>query len=150
MLTGDKTQFADLGSGVREESQEILWGGTDSIATRSEGIQQACPTGLMAVEHESFTEPPEIEVGAIGRWRNLTAENAGAHLTAQVRSLWWKSDEFKVQGWLLQPEHPDGQLPLVTIVHGGPAAAAVVLPARDAGRAVEADRRGPHGAATCR
>src|SRR5882762_10443327 len=125
LLTGDRTEFADLGSGVREDNQEILWGGTDSIATRSEGIQQACPTGLMAVEHESFTEPPEIEVGTIGSWRNLTAENAGARLAAQVRSLWWKSDEFKVQGWLLQPEHPDGKLPLVTIVHGGPAAAAV-------------------------
>jgi dipeptidyl aminopeptidase/acylaminoacyl peptidase len=125
LLTGDRTEFADLGSGVREDNQEILWGGTDSIATRSEGIQQACTTGLMAVEHESFTEPPEIEVGTIGRWRNLTAENAGAHLAAQVRSLWWKSDEFKVQGWLLLPEHPDGKLPLVTIVHGGPAAAAV-------------------------
>jgi dipeptidyl aminopeptidase/acylaminoacyl peptidase len=125
LLTGDKTQFADLGSGVREESQEILWGGTDSIATRSQGIQQACPSGLMTVEHESFNEPPEMAVGTIGRWRNLTTENAGAHLAAQVRSLWWKSDEFKVQGWLLLPEHPDGNLPLVTIVHGGPAAAAV-------------------------
>ena len=125
LLTGDRTEFADLGSGVREDKQEILWGGTDSIATRSEEIQQACPAGLMAVEHESFTEPPEIEVGTIGSWRNLTAENAGARLAAQVRSLWWKSDEFKVQGWLLQPEHPDGKLPLVTIVHGGPAAAAV-------------------------
>jgi len=125
LLTGDRTEFADLGSGVREENQEILWGGTDSVATRSERIQQSCPAGLMAVEHESFTEPPEIEVGTIGRWRNLTAENTGAHLAAQVRSLWWKSDEFKVQGWLLLPEHLDGKLPLVTIVHGGPAAAAV-------------------------
>jgi dipeptidyl aminopeptidase/acylaminoacyl peptidase len=125
LLTGDRTEFADLGSGVHEDNQAILWGGADSIATRSESIQQSCPSGLMAVEHESFNEPPEIAVGTIGSWRNLTAENAGAHLAAQVRSLWWKSDEFKVQGWLLLPEHPDGQLPLVTIVHGGPAAAAV-------------------------
>jgi dipeptidyl aminopeptidase/acylaminoacyl peptidase len=125
LLTGDRTEFADLGSGVREDNQEILWGGTDSVATRSEGIEQSCPSGLMAVEHESFNEPPEIEVGTMGRWRNLTAENAGAHLPARVRSLWWKSDEFKVQGWLLLPEHPEGKLPLVTIVHGGPAAAAV-------------------------
>src|SRR3984893_4277528 len=95
LLTGDRTEFADLGSGVREENQEILWGGMDSIASRSERIQQACPSGLMAVEHESFTEPPEIEVGTMGRWRNLTAENAGEHLAAQVRSLWWESDGFK-------------------------------------------------------
>jgi dipeptidyl aminopeptidase/acylaminoacyl peptidase len=125
LLTGDRTEFADLGSGIREDNQEILWGGTDSIAIRSEGIRYACPSGVMAAEHESFTEPPEIEVGVPGRFRNLTAENAGAGLTAVVRSLWWKSDEFKIQGWLLLPEHPDGKVPLVTIVHGGPAAAAV-------------------------
>jgi dipeptidyl aminopeptidase/acylaminoacyl peptidase len=44
---------------------------------------------------------------------------------ARVQSLAWKSDEFNVQGWLLLPLSATKQMPLVTIVHGGPAAAAV-------------------------
>ena len=34
------------------------------------------------------------------------------------------SDRFNVQGWLLLPENVRGKLPLVTLVHGGPASAA--------------------------
>ena len=71
----------------------------------------------------SFTEAPEIAVGAIGHWRNLTTMNAGLRLAARVQSIWWKSDGFDVQGWLLLPEHSNGKMPMVTIVHGGPAAA---------------------------
>ena len=46
-------------------------------------------------------------------------------MAARVQSIWWKSDGFDVQGWLLLPEHSNGKLPLVTDVHGGPAAAVV-------------------------
>jgi dipeptidyl aminopeptidase/acylaminoacyl peptidase len=80
---------------------------------------------VIAAEHESFLQAPEIEVGAIGRWRNLTAVNAGLSLPARVQSIGWKSDGFDVQGWLLLPEQSTGKLPMVTIVHGGPAAAFV-------------------------
>src|SRR5262249_50999482 len=47
-----------------------------------------------------------------------------------VQSLTWKSDAgFEVHGWLLLPDlgpahSPNAKLPMVTIVHGGPAAAA--------------------------
>ncbi|HEY3659191.1 MAG TPA: S9 family peptidase [Steroidobacteraceae bacterium] len=125
LLKGDKTQFADLGLGQRAEDPRVLGSTTDSVGTRAEEMRLACPSGLIAAEHESFTEPPEIEIGTPERWRNLTAENAGMGIKAQVRSIWWRSDEFFVQGWLTLPEHMDGKIPMVTIVHGGPAAAAV-------------------------
>jgi dipeptidyl aminopeptidase/acylaminoacyl peptidase len=40
-------------------------------------------------------------------------------------SLTWKSDGFKVQGWLMQPKDydPARKYPLIVLVHGGPAAA---------------------------
>jgi dipeptidyl aminopeptidase/acylaminoacyl peptidase len=40
-------------------------------------------------------------------------------------SLAWKSDNFHVQGWLMQPKDydPSKKYPLVVLVHGGPAAA---------------------------
>jgi dipeptidyl aminopeptidase/acylaminoacyl peptidase len=124
LLHGDKAEFADLGFGRRAQPLRVLWGDADSVNGELDS-QLACPSGLVAAAHESFIRPPEIEVGARGRWRDLTAANAGQHLAAEVRSLAWKSDEFDVQGWLLLPEHAAGKLPMVTIVHGGPASAAV-------------------------
>jgi dipeptidyl aminopeptidase/acylaminoacyl peptidase len=75
--------------------------------------------------HESFTTAPEIAVGPLGRWRDLTHLNRGLTLDAQVRSITWSNEGFSVQGWLLLPLGRSGKIPLVTIVHGGPAAAAV-------------------------
>lgn len=45
----------------------------------------------------------------------------------KAESLSWKSDGFRVQGWLLLPKDydPSKKYPLIVEVHGGPAAAAV-------------------------
>jgi dipeptidyl aminopeptidase/acylaminoacyl peptidase len=123
LLAGDKTQFVDLGLGVAPASARVLWSGEESFGDRAAGISTACPSGVTADAHESFTRPPEIEIGTIGRWRDLTTINAGMTLPAKVQSVWWKSDGFDVQGWLLLPLHTDGKIPMITIVHGGPAAA---------------------------
>jgi len=121
-LSGDTTQFVDLGPGRRPTPARVLWTHGDSLNIRAAGLSLACPSEMLAVAHESFTQPPEIEVGAEGHWRNLTSENAGLGLAVQVKSIWWTSDEFTVQGWLLLPNHMEGRLPMVTIVHGGPSA----------------------------
>jgi dipeptidyl aminopeptidase/acylaminoacyl peptidase len=123
LLAGDKTQFADLGSGRKAAPAQILWSGEESFGDRAGGISTACPSGLTADAHESFTVPPEIEIGAIGHWHNLTALNAGLSLPAQVQSVWWKNDGFDIQGWLLLPLNAAGKIPMITEVHGGPAAA---------------------------
>jgi dipeptidyl aminopeptidase/acylaminoacyl peptidase len=122
-LSGDTTQFVDLGPGGRPTPSKVLWTHGDSLNIRAAGISLACPSEMLAAAHESFTQPPEIEVGAQGHWRNLTSENAGLSLAVQVKSIWWTSDEFTVQGWLLLPSHAEGRLPMVTVVHGGPSAA---------------------------
>jgi dipeptidyl aminopeptidase/acylaminoacyl peptidase len=125
LLAGDKAQFADLGSGRAAAAARILWSGEESMSNGGGYVSQACPSGVTAGSHQSFTQAPEIEVGAMGRWRNLTTANTGWTLPARVQSIWWKSDGFDVQGWLLLPEHSTGKLPMVTDVHGGPAAAVV-------------------------
>jgi dipeptidyl aminopeptidase/acylaminoacyl peptidase len=123
LLAGDKTQFADLGSGLTPKPARILWSGEESFGDRAGGISTACPSGVTADAHESFTQAPEIEIGTIGHWHDLTAVNAGLSLPARVQSVWWKNDGFDVQGWLLLPLHADGKIPMITQVHGGPAAA---------------------------
>ncbi|MEA3140102.1 MAG: hypothetical protein QOK23_2271 [Gammaproteobacteria bacterium] len=130
-LAGDKLQFADLGAaagssthGHNAPTARIVWSGEESLGDRAGGISTACPSGITADAHESFTQPPEIEIGPIGHWRDLTSANAGMSLPARVQSVWWKNDGFDVQGWLLLPAHAEGKLPMITGVHGGPAAAA--------------------------
>jgi len=125
-LAGDKTQFVDLGSGSKPAAPRLLWSGEESFSDRGSGISTACPSAATADAHESFTMPPEIQIGTVGHWRNLTALNAGMSAPMRVQSVWWKSDGFEAQGWLLLPLHIDAErtpLPMITEVHGGPAAA---------------------------
>ncbi len=42
-----------------------------------------------------------------------------------MQSVWWKNDGFDIQGWLFLPLHAEGKLPMITMVHGGPAAAVI-------------------------
>lgn len=116
-LAGDQSQLVDLAA------HKVLWSGSESLDHGH--VSLACPSGLMAGVHESFTTPPEIETGTGGKWKDLTAANAGMSLPARAQSLQWSSDGFTVQGWLLLPEHANGKLPMLTTVHGGPAAASL-------------------------
>src|SRR5882724_2593655 len=125
LLAGDQVQLVDLGAGRQAAAARVLWSGAESLSNGGEFASMACPSGAIAAEKQSFTEGPEITVGTVGHWRNLTASNAGLHMPARVQSIWWKSDGFDVQGWLLLPEQSGGKLPMVTMVHGGPAAAVV-------------------------
>jgi dienelactone hydrolase len=97
----------------------------ETLRGEDAGVSQACPSPITATVHESFTLPPEIEVGRIGHWHDLTHVNDGLSDPLTARSVTWKSDGFDVQGWLILPLHAKGKLPLITLVHGGPAAAAV-------------------------
>ena len=125
VIAGDKTQIVDFGNGATGNAGKVLWQGQEGIGTQTAQLTGTCPSGIAAMVHQTFNRPAEIEVGAIGKWRDLTHANEGVTAPFKVQSATWKSDEFTVQGWLLVPnEVPAGvKLPLVTIVHGGPAAA---------------------------
>jgi dipeptidyl aminopeptidase/acylaminoacyl peptidase len=127
LLAGDQAQLADIGTGRKVAGTRVLWSGTESLSNGDGYVSMACPSGVIAAERQSFTQAPEIVVGRIGHWRNLTAVNSQLSLAARVQSLWWKSDGFDVQGWLLLPDHAGGKLPMVTSVHGGPASAVTPL-----------------------
>jgi len=124
-LAGAQTQLVDLGSGRQPTPGKVLWSGAESLTRGDDSLSLACPAGVTATSHESFTSPPEIQTGTVGHWKNLTAANAGITLPITVQNLQWKSDGFNVQGWLLLPQSATGKMPLLTSVHGGPAAANV-------------------------
>jgi dipeptidyl aminopeptidase/acylaminoacyl peptidase len=125
LLAGDRHQLVDLGTGAAPVQPKVLWSGMEGLSDHIPISRAACPANVLAASHESFRSPPEIEVGPPGHWRDLTRVNTGLTAPMTVTSLAWTNDGFDVQGWLLLPEHASGKLPLVTIIHGGPAAAAV-------------------------
>src|SRR5215469_316873 len=85
------------------------------------------PDGSMvALIRSSFSAPPEIWAGPIGKWKQLTHANADVKPSwGEAKSLQWKSDGFDVQGWLVYPANfdPSKKYPLVVSVHGGPGSA---------------------------
>jgi dipeptidyl aminopeptidase/acylaminoacyl peptidase len=121
MLHGDATELTEFHKGP----PTAPWSTEETLRGENAGVSRPCSTDVVATVHESFTMPPEIEVGKIGEWHDLTHENAGFTMPLTAKSITWKSDNFDVQGWLLLPLHAKGELPLITSVHGGPAAAAV-------------------------
>jgi dipeptidyl aminopeptidase/acylaminoacyl peptidase len=122
LLQAGESQIVDLGTLKRAGSLRRLWSGRES--SRDEPLSSlSCPGEFTALSHESFTTAPEIEVGSIGRWHDVTRLNAGLTMPARVTSITWKNDGFSEQGWLLLPAGVSGRVPLITSVHGGPAAA---------------------------
>jgi dipeptidyl aminopeptidase/acylaminoacyl peptidase len=79
----------------------------------------------------SFDKAPEIYLAharGAKEVKQLTHINDGIELAwGKSVSLDWKSDKYNVQGWLTLPKDydPAKKYPLIVVVHGGPAAAAV-------------------------
>jgi dipeptidyl aminopeptidase/acylaminoacyl peptidase len=122
LLAGAQDELAELNFGPRSAAPRVLWSGTDTLGSTDTGDSWSCPSGVLAAVRESFTTPPEIVIGKPGQFRNLTSANAGITAALKVVNLTWTVDGFDESGWLLLPEHPLGKIPMVTIVHGGPAA----------------------------
>ncbi len=77
-----------------------------------------------AVVRQSWSNPPEVWAGPLGKWTQVTAVNTGTTAGARrVENVTWTSDQFQVQGWLLYPQPYDAgrKYPMLVSVHGGPA-----------------------------
>lgn len=75
---------------------------------------------------ESYEKAPAIAFGPVGQGRRITHDNDTLPVLVTTRDVRWKSSGHDVQGWLLAPAAAAGDAakqPMVTIVHGGPAAA---------------------------
>ncbi|MCP3136604.1 S9 family peptidase [Pyxidicoccus xibeiensis] len=108
----------------------VLWKGAERIsAGGGVGASLSRDGETSAVLRESFTRAADVWVGPVGEWKPVTRHNAEAQLPAgPVRSVVWKSEGLDVQGWLLAPPTPQvgsAKAPMVTMIHGGPAAGVV-------------------------
>ena len=81
---------------------------------------------ISAVVRQSPTAPPELWVGPIGRWKQLTSINESIKPAwGEMVNFHWTNGSLKLQGWLMLPVNysPNNKYPLVVNVHGGPSAA---------------------------
>ncbi|MGA9796972.1 MAG: S9 family peptidase [Rhizomicrobium sp.] len=123
LLAGSSEQFVDYGDGSKIGPPKLLWHAEESAGGGEGGPTLGCPSPVTAIVHQTFTSAPELAVGDIGHWHDITHLNAGLVAPVDARSITWKNEGFDVQGWLLLPLHAHGKLALITVVHGGPAAA---------------------------
>ena len=114
----------DLASGTTE----TIWKGDETIAAGRLGfgmydLALSKDATQAAVIRHSFSAPPEVWVGPIGQWKQVTHLNDVVKpLWGEARSVEWKSDGFDVQGWLIEPARYDAskKYPMVVVAHGGP------------------------------
>jgi dipeptidyl aminopeptidase/acylaminoacyl peptidase len=123
VLHADQTQVLTLGLLPTMRPPAPSLSVAEKLGGDRAAISTDCRTAMTASVHESFLKAPEIEVGHLAAWHDLTRANAGLHGPARVQSIGWQSGPFTPQGWLLLPETvpPGARLPMVTEVHGGPA-----------------------------
>jgi dipeptidyl aminopeptidase/acylaminoacyl peptidase len=128
------TENADGTSGFGSVSfkggaAETLWTGEEAAAPAgaawATGHSLAGDT-VTAIVRQSASAPPEVWVGSIGKWKQLTNLNADAKPAwGEMRNVNWMNGTTRVQGWLMLPKDfsPDKKYPLIVNVHGGPSAA---------------------------
>jgi dipeptidyl aminopeptidase/acylaminoacyl peptidase len=114
---------------------EMIWANNLlDFAPGDSGISLAKNNAVSAVIRQSYTSPPEVETGPLGKWRPITRLNAAVRpLTGKATNVSWMSDGLKIQGMLVAPRVvvPGRRYPLIVEVHGGPAYAHYpIFPAR--------------------
>jgi len=71
----------------------------------------------------TYNSPPEVFVGAPGKWRQLTSNNATLQANwGKAESIEWTNEGSSVQAWLVPPAKIEAEkkYPMVVLIHGGP------------------------------
>jgi dipeptidyl aminopeptidase/acylaminoacyl peptidase len=105
-----------------------LWSGPEAISGSGYGFgfSVASDAKTFALTRQSYSTAPEVWVGPIGGFRQLTSLNSGVKPAwGEARNVHWDNAGTRIQGWLLFPLNYDAskKYPLVVTVHGGPSAA---------------------------
>jgi dipeptidyl aminopeptidase/acylaminoacyl peptidase len=90
--------------------------------------------GLFVFRASTFDRPTEIYAAKPGVVMSAGLEGVMqlSHVNDGIEPAWgksesmsWRSDKFRVQGWLMQPKDfdPAKKYPLIVLVHGGPSSA---------------------------
>ena len=118
-------------SELQLSSNEVrtLWRGGEAMHAYGNFPNFAVSTNgtFSATVRSGFQNPPEIWVGSVGQWHQLTSLNQSQTASwGTAESLEWSNGGFNVQGWLLPPREVRAgtRYPLIVEVHGGPSGVA--------------------------
>ncbi|MES2326189.1 MAG: S9 family peptidase [Pseudomonadota bacterium] len=121
-LIGERNAIVPFGPSLAPG--EPIWSAPVSIAAGDARFGRSTDGRTVAFVRQDFEHAPAIFAGAIRSPRQITHENDSWAAMVTARSLSWQSGPYTVQGWLVGPRAAKpGKAPMVTSVHGGPAAA---------------------------
>ena len=124
-LAGGVAQLVaiDAGGAVKP-----VWSGPVTLGAGDGRAAFSADGSVAAAVVQSFARAPAIQLGVLGRGlAAITHDNDAVAAPVVERSIAWRSEGHEVQGWLLAPPGADpvAKAPMITLVHGGPAAASV-------------------------
>ncbi len=110
--------FVSLRGGVRQLTQGKQMFDLSSFARDGTAV------GTIATAHE----PDDIyrfrlsDPGTVTRLTQANADVLAGVTLGEVEEIWYESDEFQVQGWIVKPPgfDPSRRYPLMLAIHGGP------------------------------
>jgi dipeptidyl aminopeptidase/acylaminoacyl peptidase len=121
-LIGDRYAIVPFNASLAPA--QPLWGALVSIDASDARFARSADGRTLAFVRQDFEHAPAIFAGQGAALRQVTHDNDSWASVVTARSLTWQSGPYTVQGWLLAPRTPPaGKAPMVTSVHGGPAAA---------------------------
>lgn len=120
-LAGDSAQLV---SWAPTGAAQVLWSAPVNLGAGDGRAVWSADGARVASVQQDFTHGPAILSGPANAPRAISHDNDALPAIARAQSVTWTNDGFTVQGWLLAPLKPAvGKAPMITIVHGGPAAA---------------------------
>jgi dipeptidyl aminopeptidase/acylaminoacyl peptidase len=120
-LAGDTMEVTALSD---DGAARALWRRMGSLSAGDGRVAFSADGRTMAAVVQDFEHAPAIYAGAVTAPKQITHDNDAVAPVVKAQSITWTNEGFTVQGWLLSPRKPvKGKVPMITVVHGGPAAA---------------------------
>ena len=121
-LIGDRSAVVPFDAAAAP--RQPVWTAPVSVSAGDAKIARSADGRSIAFVQQDFEHAPAIYAGAANAPRQITHDNDSWQPLVSAQSVTWQSGPFTVQGWLLAPlVRTTGKAPMVTSVHGGPAAA---------------------------
>src|SRR5438477_10035405 len=123
-------EYEDGGSAISEldltnNSARTIWKGPEGIHAFGNFPNFALSKDgkFAAAVRSTYNSPPEVFVGPLGKWRQLTSNNAAVQANwGKAESIEWTNEGSNVQAWLVPPAkiEADKKYPMAVLIHVGP------------------------------
>jgi len=110
---------------LTDDSARTIWKGPEGIHAFGNFPNFALSKDgkVAAAVRSTYNSPPEVFAGPLGKWSQLTNNNAALKASwGEAESIEWTNEQLNIQGWLVPPAkiEPGKKYPMVVLIHGGP------------------------------